>query len=101
LSHSAHGPSRERNAQESNLTAEILTFLAAEPERLTRFLDLTGLTPSTLRRAATAATFQQALIDYLRTDERLMTAFAAVQGTHAARLADLDRRFAPAADPEP
>jgi hypothetical protein len=56
-----------------------LGFLAADPERLTRFLALSGLGPHNLRQAATSPGFLAAVLDHLAADERLLVAFAATQ----------------------
>ncbi len=57
-----------------------LGFLAADPERLERFLALSGLGPHNLRRAAADPSFVGAVLDYLVADERLLVAFAREQG---------------------
>ncbi len=57
-----------------------LGFLAGEPERLARFLALSGLGPHSLRQAATSPGFLAAVLDHLAADERLLVAFAAAQG---------------------
>ena len=54
-----------------------LSFLASEPTRLSRFLDLCGLGPNNLRAAAADPGFLAAVLDYLLADERLLIAFAA------------------------
>ena len=58
-----------------------LGFLAEDPARLSRFLDITGLNPATLREAAREPRFLASVLDYLMADESLMLAFAAHQGT--------------------
>ena len=58
-----------------------LGFLAAEPERLARFLALSGLGPHNLRQAATSPGFLAAVLDHLAADERLLVAFAAAEGS--------------------
>lgn len=58
-----------------------LGFLAEDPARLSRFLDITGLNPATLRQAAGEPRFLASVLDYLMNDESLMLAFAAHQGT--------------------
>lgn len=58
-----------------------LGFLAEDPARLSRFLDITGLNPATLRDAAREPRFLASVLDYLMADESLMLAFAAHQGT--------------------
>ena len=57
-----------------------LGFLAAEPERLARFLALSGLGPHNLRQAATSPGFLAAVLDHLAADERLLVTFAAAEG---------------------
>jgi hypothetical protein len=57
-----------------------LTFLAADPERLARFLSVTGLGPHNLRGAAADPGFCGSVLDYLVADEPLLLAFAADAG---------------------
>lgn len=57
-----------------------LGFLAEDPARLSRFLDITGLNPATLRKAAGEPRFLASVLDYLMADESLMLAFAAQNG---------------------
>jgi Protein of unknown function (DUF3572) len=57
-----------------------LGFLASEPERLQRFLALSGLGPDNLRRAAADPAFLGAVLEYLAGDEPLLIAFASHQG---------------------
>jgi len=57
-----------------------LSFLGADPDRLARFLSVTGLGPHNLRQAATGPGFLVSVLDYLAADERLLLAFAADQG---------------------
>ena len=68
------------------LAAEALTFLAGDPERLRRFLDITGLSVGTLRQAAAAPGFTASLLDYIAADERCLVAFAAESGRDPAEL---------------
>lgn len=63
-----------------DLAVKGLNFLAAEPDRLSRFLDLLGLGPGNLRAAAAAPGFLEAVLDYFQADERLLIAFAADEG---------------------
>ena len=53
-----------------------LQFLAEDPERLERFLSLSGLGPHNLRQAAAEPTFLGAVLDHVAADERLLIAFA-------------------------
>ncbi|HET6379110.1 MAG TPA: DUF3572 domain-containing protein [Methylocella sp.] len=62
------------------MAAEALTYLAADPPRLERFMALSGLTLGTLRAAAREPCFLGAILDYLASDEPLLLAFAASAG---------------------
>jgi hypothetical protein len=57
-----------------------LGFIAGDPERLGRFLALTGLGPGTLRAAAADPGFLARVLDFLAEDESALIAFAANQG---------------------
>jgi hypothetical protein len=54
-----------------------LSWLAGEPARLSRFLDVTGLTPDSIRTAASEPHFLASVLEYLLQDEQLLVAFAA------------------------
>jgi len=54
-----------------------LSFLAADRERLERFLSVTGLGPHNLRGAAADPGFYGSVLDHLLADEPLLLAFAA------------------------
>lgn len=73
-------------AQGEALAIEALGFLAGDPERLSRFLALSGLGPGNLRRAAAEPGFFLAVLDHLAADERLLVAFAAAQGIDPAAI---------------
>jgi hypothetical protein len=70
------------------LTAEVaeavavqaLSFIAGEPERLGRFLAITGIGPAEIRVAAGEPGFLLGVLEYLISDEALLTAFAAEAG---------------------
>ena len=53
-----------------------LSFIAADPERLGRFLALTGIGPESLRTAANEPNFLLGVLDHLAGDEALLRAFA-------------------------
>ncbi len=65
-----------RTAAEA-LAIEALNYLAAEPERLGRFLALTGIGPLEIRDAAAAPHFLAGVLDHVVGDERLLVEFAA------------------------
>ena len=63
-----------------SLAVSALTFIAADPDRLSRFLGLTGLGPENLRTAAADPAFLGSVLDYLVADEKLLVEFAADAG---------------------
>jgi len=66
-------PSREV-AEE--LAIQALTFIADDPERLDRFLSLTGIGAGEIRAAATSPHFLAGVLDHMLGDEGLLIAFA-------------------------
>ncbi len=64
-----------REAAES-LAIQALTYLAGEPERLGRFLALSGLGPEQVRFAAGEPGFLAGVLEYLSSDESLLLGFA-------------------------
>jgi Protein of unknown function (DUF3572) len=67
-------------ASDQSMAIAALTFLAADPERLARFLSVTGLGPHNLRGAAADPGFCGSVLDYLIADEPLLLAFSADAG---------------------
>jgi hypothetical protein len=65
--------SRER-AEE--LAIQALTFIAEDAAQLGRFLAVTGIGPGQIRDAAREPHFLAGVLEYLSSDERLLTAFA-------------------------
>jgi uncharacterized protein DUF3572 len=59
------------------LAIQALSYIAQEPERLSRFLAVTGLEAQSLRDAAREPNFLLGVLDHLAGDERLLTEFAA------------------------
>lgn len=57
-----------------------LSFLAADPARLGRFLDATGIDPAGIRAAAGEPSFLAGVLDHLADDESAMLAFAEETG---------------------
>jgi hypothetical protein len=55
---------------------QALSFIAAEPARLGRFLAETGLGPETLRGAANSPEFLVHVLDFVLRDEKLVKEFA-------------------------
>lgn len=63
--------------QAETLALQGLTFLAADPQRLTRFLSLTGTTPDDLKTWAENPHLQSAVLEHFMTDESLLMVAAA------------------------
>ena len=64
------------NAAEE-LAIQALSFIASDPDRLGRFLAISGIGPADIRAAAAEPGFLVGVLDYLAGDEGLVTAFAA------------------------
>ncbi len=68
---------RALNADDAETIAiRALGFLASEPERLGRFLAVTGLGPENLRSAARDPRFLASVLDHVAGDESLLVALA-------------------------
>lgn len=65
-------------------------FLAEEPERLGRFLALTGLGPADLKSGLEQSGLQAAVVAYLRGDESLLLVFSASARVAPERLAEAE-----------
>jgi hypothetical protein len=59
-----------------NVAIQALSFLAADPARLGRFLAMTGIGPDDIRAAARDKGFLAGVLDHLADDESAMLAFA-------------------------
>ena len=70
-----------------------LTFLACEPERLQRFMDLSGLDIQTIRDSAADPSFLGGLLDHLLGDQTLLLLFAESARIAPERIATLRRQF--------
>src|SRR5215510_14840847 len=66
----------QRTAAE-DLAIAALGFIAGEPQRLGRFLAMTGIGPDSIRAAAREPQFLLGVLDHLAADEPLLLAFAA------------------------
>lgn len=58
------------------MAVRALAFLAAEPDRLERFLALAGIDAGAIRDAARQPGFLAAVMEHLMSDEPLLLAFA-------------------------
>lgn len=72
-------PNYSREAAET-LAAQALAWLAGDPERLTFFLQSSGLSPSELMARAGEAQILGAVLDHLMTSDALVMAFCDAMG---------------------
>ena len=70
---------RDREAAEA-IALQGLAFLAEEPQRLQRFVTVTGLDPAELRARADTPELLWAVLEHLAGDESLLLVFAASRG---------------------
>jgi len=68
-----------RDAAEA-LAIQALTFIAADGERLGRFLAVTGIGPAEIRAAAKEPRFLAGVLEFLVSDNRLAAEFATEAG---------------------
>ena len=66
------------DAEEIAISA--LSFLAMDPGRLSRFLDLTWLAPSSIRQAANDKDFLLSVLDHIMQDDSLLLSFSETGG---------------------
>ncbi len=58
------------------LAVQALTYIAGDPERLGRFLAITGIGPAEIRAASGEPGFLAGVLDYVAGDETMVTEFA-------------------------
>lgn len=75
------------------LALQALGFLAAEPERLARFMDLSGLGLDAIRASASDPAFLGGVLDHLLTDQSLLLIFAEEHGLKPDRVGQLRRKL--------
>jgi hypothetical protein len=78
-----------------SVAVRALAFVAGDPERLSRFLDITGLRPETIRQAAASPGFFAAVLDHVASDERLLLAVASAIATKPERIMQARHALAP------
>ena len=66
------------------LAIQALTFIAADGERLGRFLAVTGIGPAEIRAAAGEPGFLAGVLEYMASDESLIGALAIETGVDPA-----------------
>lgn len=80
------GKSRPSAEEGEVLGLAALEYLAAEPDRLSRFLDICGLGPQNLRAAAADSGFLASVLDYVIGDEPLLIGLAAARALPPERI---------------
>lgn len=91
--------SERGGANADQIAIAALSFLASEPERLGRFLSITGLGPHNLRESARQPIFLGQVLAYLCSDEALLVTFADAVGIPPAVVATAHARLSgPAAE---
>ena len=93
-------PAAMDRARAEAMAVEALAFLGRSPERLIRFLDVSGLRPDTLRAAAAEPGFFAGLMDYLVSDEELLVAFAGEIGAKPESVMQARHLLSPAEFPD-
>jgi hypothetical protein len=63
----------------ATISFKALAFLAQEPGRLARFLNLTGVEPGAIRTLAGERQFQSAVLEHLLGDEKILLEFCALE----------------------
>ncbi len=89
---------KRNSITESTEEAEIiglnaLSFLASEPERLHRFMDLAGLDINAVRASAADTAFLGGLLDYILSDQTLLLIFAEEHGLKPERIVQIRRKL--------
>ncbi len=60
-----------------DIAVQAFSFVAADPERLERFLSLTGIGASDIRAAASEPGFMLGVMEYIASDDTLVGSFVA------------------------
>jgi hypothetical protein len=75
---SAHRDTAREQAE--TIAIQALGFLAGNPQRLARFLTLSGLEPAGIRAAASDPAFLAGVLEHVTSDETLLVAIASEAG---------------------
>jgi uncharacterized protein DUF3572 len=74
-------PGVERqHARAQDVAVAVFGFIAAEPQRLGRFLEMTGIALESIREATRETHFLAGVLDHISADEPLLLAFGAQTG---------------------
>jgi hypothetical protein len=69
------------------LSIQALSFIAEEPQRLSRFLELSGIDAARIRTAADEPGFLAGVLEHMLSHESLLVAFAERAGIDPAEIA--------------
>ncbi len=87
-------PKTQNHSEAAEILAiNALGFLAADGERLQRFMDLSGLDVAAIRAGASSPAFLGGILDHLLADESLLLIFAEDQQVRPERIAELRRKL--------
>ena len=90
--------SAAENTEEAEVIAlHALGFIASDPERLQRFIDLSGLNLQAIRAGAADTAFLGGILDHLLADQTLLLIFAAEHGLKPESVTRLRRKLPGAA----
>lgn len=92
------GPMKPVSSPESAEEAEIIAlnalgFLASEPERLQRFMDLAGMPVEAIRANAADTAFLGGVLDYILSDQTLLLMFAEEHGLKPEHIVRIRRKL--------
>ncbi len=88
------GPRSVSHETAESVAIQALTFLGESPERMARFLALSGLAPERIRIAAAEPGFLAGVLDHVMGDEALLRAFADACGIDPAEVGRARERLA-------
>jgi hypothetical protein len=80
-------PPRPTRETAEMLAVQALSFIAEEPQSLSRFLDSSGISAEQIRTAAAEPGFLAGVLAYMLADETLLRAFADRAGIDPAAIA--------------
>lgn len=90
---------RKSATQEPEAVALLaLESITADPERLGRFLSVTGLDAGSIRQAAADPAFLPSVLDYVAGDEELLVAIARETGLAPEEIGAAQARLSPEPD---
>ena len=95
------GNQKSELADPETVALQILGCIVAEPQRLSRFLSLTGLDPTTIRLQATKPGFLSAVLDYVAADESLLIAIASEASIAPGQIAAAQQRMSGTVEDNP